>query len=109
MNIGATIADVRKRRKIGQRELAEAAGITVTFLSQIENGKGEPSMNTLDALGKALGTPVPILFFLSLREEDVPLERREAYAVLTRAFRSAFEELFFSNSDKIPKEPVTAA
>jgi transcriptional regulator with XRE-family HTH domain len=46
----------RRRRALGwtQEDLAEVAGISVHYLSTIENGKRDPSVSTVMALAKAL-------------------------------------------------------
>lgn len=44
----------REHRDMKQEKLAAAAGIGKSFLSQVENGSKEPSVNTLKALAEAL-------------------------------------------------------
>ncbi|MFU8806342.1 MAG: helix-turn-helix domain-containing protein, partial [Bradymonadaceae bacterium] len=54
MNIDAAGKLIRRRRKelkIGQRAVAELAGVSIHTLSDIESGKGNP---TLDVLGRVL-------------------------------------------------------
>lgn len=54
---------VRKRRlslRIDQRALSEIAGISVHTLSNIEDGKGNPTVATLDRVLDALGMEVRI-------------------------------------------------
>ena len=45
----------REHRKLTQQQLAEAAGISVPYLSQIESGKRQGSVEVLLAIAKALG------------------------------------------------------
>jgi transcriptional regulator with XRE-family HTH domain len=49
----------RERDRVGQSlsELAKKAGIAKSTLSQLESGSGNPSVETLWALGVALGVP----------------------------------------------------
>ncbi len=44
----------REYRKLTQTQAAEAAGISVPFLSQIETGKRKPSTKVLQSLAKVL-------------------------------------------------------
>src|SRR6188508_835447 len=57
----ATIASAlrreRERAGISLTELAKRAGIAKSTLSQLESGTGNPSVETLWALGVALGVP----------------------------------------------------
>src|SRR5689334_1898791 len=49
----------RERERVGltQSELARRAGVAKSTLSQLEAGTGNPSVETLWALGVALGVP----------------------------------------------------
>jgi transcriptional regulator with XRE-family HTH domain len=60
--LGATIAGAlrreRERAGISLTELARRAGVAKSTLSQLEAGTGNPSVETLWALGVALGIPL---------------------------------------------------
>ena len=45
----------REHQRLTQRQLAEAAGISAPYLSQIESGKREGTMDVMAAIAKALG------------------------------------------------------
>src|SRR5262249_29830605 len=55
--IAATLRRERTRAGISLTELARRAGIAKSTLSQLESGSGNPSVETLWALGTALGVP----------------------------------------------------
>lgn len=55
--IAATLRRERARAGISLTELARRAGIAKSTLSQLESGSGNPSVETLWALGTALGVP----------------------------------------------------
>lgn len=61
--IGALIRDERIRQRLTQTDLAGLAGVGITFISQLENGKGSAE------LGKVLG----VLTILGI---DLIAERR---------------------------------
>ena len=42
-------------------ELADQAGISVSFLSDLTNGKANPSLKIMDAIARALGTSLPAM------------------------------------------------
>jgi DNA-binding XRE family transcriptional regulator/mannose-6-phosphate isomerase-like protein (cupin superfamily) len=85
MAIGHEVRTYRKKLGITVADLAAATGMSVGMLSKIENGNISPSLTTLQALSKALGTPITA-FFKGFEEpksasfvkagEGVNLERR---------------------------------
>lgn len=56
--IGKNIRDLRKRQNLSQIDLAVAVGIDRAYLSEIENGKTNITINTLYAIADALNTPM---------------------------------------------------
>ncbi|WP_331766525.1 helix-turn-helix domain-containing protein [Embleya sp. NBC_00896] len=55
--IAASVRRERNRTGLSLTELAKRAGIAKSTLSQLEAGQGNPSVETLWALGVALGVP----------------------------------------------------
>lgn len=55
MDIPKIISERRKTLGITQIELAEMAGIGVATVKDIERGKGNPSLRTLESLCAVLG------------------------------------------------------
>ena len=60
-NLGQYIAKRRKYMGLTQEELAEAAGISTSFIGHIERGEKKFSVATLNALVNALGTSADFL------------------------------------------------
>jgi transcriptional regulator with XRE-family HTH domain len=52
------IKQLRKKRKMSQAALAEAAGISRTYLARLETFRHDPTLSTLEKLAKALGVPI---------------------------------------------------
>lgn len=52
------LRELRRRRKMSQGELADAAGINRSYLSMIENGHSSPTMEVVERLAKALNVPI---------------------------------------------------
>lgn len=62
--MGYKIREVREAKKMTQKELAEASGISRTTISQLENGTSRiTTTQTLSKIAKALGVSVDKLFF----------------------------------------------
>ncbi len=59
--IGASLRVVRRRRGKTLRQVAEAAGVTESFLSQVERDIASPSIATLRRIAVALGTSIGVL------------------------------------------------
>jgi transcriptional regulator with XRE-family HTH domain len=56
MNLGSRIKQLRLKRKLSLRELGRLAHISHSFIADIESGRSNPSLSTLEALANALGT-----------------------------------------------------
>lgn len=55
MDIGKTIAERRHQLGITQQDLAELAQVGIATVKDIERGKGNPSLSTLQKLCTVLG------------------------------------------------------
>ncbi|MEJ7508532.1 transcriptional regulator with XRE-family HTH domain [Staphylococcus simulans] len=62
MKFGQNIKQIRKRMNITQSELATKMGISQSYLSDIENGRKNPSIKTVKKLADSLGLSVTDLF-----------------------------------------------
>lgn len=94
MDLGTTIRNIRKQRRQTQNEFAFSCGITQTYLSQIETNSKEPNLSTLKEISICLDIPLPILFFLSLNNEDVKPEKRDAFNLINPSVKSLVNEFF---------------
>ncbi|WP_226358061.1 helix-turn-helix domain-containing protein [Pseudonocardia sp. ICBG601] len=65
--VGAVVRALRRERRATLADVAAASGLSVPFLSQVENGRAAPSMRSLQALAAALDTTAVAL--LSAAEE----------------------------------------
>ncbi|HHX51554.1 MAG TPA: helix-turn-helix transcriptional regulator [Clostridia bacterium] len=54
MQLGKRIEDIRVFRKMKQKDLARGAGISTTYLSDIENDRTLPSVRTLTKIAQVL-------------------------------------------------------
>ncbi|MFJ1703711.1 helix-turn-helix domain-containing protein [Kitasatospora sp. NPDC088346] len=86
--IAASIRRERTRVGLSLTELAKRAGIAKSTLSQLESGAGNPSVETLWALGVALGVPFsrlvdpprPAVRVIRVGEGPVTYSERADYA-----------------------------
>ena len=71
VEIGMNIVKIRKEQKMSQEELAFRARISVSWLRDIEHGKANSSIDTLESIAEALGVELPILFLYSFEDADI--------------------------------------
>lgn len=53
--LGNNLKTIRTAENITQSELAELLGVDKSFVSNIENGKNNPTLSTIANLARALG------------------------------------------------------
>jgi len=56
-SIGRDIARRRRAARMAQAAVASRAGIRVETLSRLENGRSNPTVKTIRAIRRVLGTP----------------------------------------------------
>lgn len=93
MNLGNTISQLREQKGMKQGQLAETLTITQTYLSQIENNKKLPNIALLERISAELATPLPIIFFLSLDEKDIPENKVAHFRILEPLIKKFIGEL----------------
>ncbi len=60
--LGQVIRELRVAAGLSQVVFAEKSGLYQTYLSRIENGKANPSLNAMEVVAKTLGVTVFDLF-----------------------------------------------
>lgn len=60
--LGKRIVYLRKMRKFSQEDLALEANVNKNYLSDLENGRRNPSIQVLNRISKALKVPLSYLF-----------------------------------------------
>lgn len=77
-NIGPRVRQLRARRGMSQKELADRVGLTPSFISQMENNQISPSLNSFIGICSALGvSPDEVWKNLTPPESAPWLIRRE--------------------------------
>jgi transcriptional regulator with XRE-family HTH domain len=109
-SIGAFIRDQREQAKISIRQLAQAAGMSNPYLSQIERGLRKPSADILQQIAKGLRISAEVLYdqaeFLEDRTEGISVRGAVlADANLTERQKQVLVELY----ESFRKEAALAA
>lgn len=71
-DLGEFIRDLRRNARFSLRELAEKAGVSNPYLSQIERGLRKPSAEVLAQIANALRVSTPLMYLRAglLNEKD---------------------------------------
>lgn len=95
MNYGQTIKDLRVNKfKESQMVFAERIGITQTYLCQLERNNKKPSIDLLENISDSVKIPMPILFWKSLTEDQVPIEKKEFFNIVKPHIDALIMEVF---------------
>ena len=62
IRFGHRIRDLRRATGLSQEEFAEKCGFARTYMSRIETGGANPSLDAIQTLATALKTPINELF-----------------------------------------------
>ena len=84
--IGARIGEIRKQKRMTQEELSGKMGVSPKYLSSIERGRENPTLNTLISLTESLNINMSELF--DIIEVEDPSRRKN---ILTALLKEADE------------------
>ena len=96
MNIGQSIKSMRLKYlpRFTQIDFAERIGITQAYLSQIENGKKQPSTEVLQKIADFFEVPLPILFWFGVEERDIKPNKVEHFRFLKPMIDKMIKSIF---------------
>ena len=97
-DIGGFIRDLRHNARISLRQLAEQAGVSNPYLSQIERGLRKPSAEVLQQIAAALRVSTPMMYLRAglLGEQEGPnvLDAIAADPDLTIAQKQSLTQIY---------------
>src|SRR5438105_3905398 len=80
--LGRFVRKLREQANLTQEQLSRKTGITYQYLSGLENGRENFSIDILESLGKALGCPLPQLVSGAFAEQTtapIPMANKEYF------------------------------
>ena len=95
LQLGTRIRSLRQARDLTLREVADRAGVTESFLSQVERDVTSPSIATVHRVARALGLSIAQLF--AEDAETGRVVRREARRRIAYPGLGAVDEFLTSN------------
>lgn len=98
-NLGTRLREVRIASGLSLREVSRQIGVSASFVSQLENGKSQPSVTTLYSFAQLFGITLDDLF-----NTDNPLDP-PALAVVSDPIHEALSRTDFNSlSDVFPEQ-----
>jgi transcriptional regulator with XRE-family HTH domain/predicted Fe-Mo cluster-binding NifX family protein/mannose-6-phosphate isomerase-like protein (cupin superfamily) len=92
--VGRKLRELRNRKGLSLRVLADRSSLNVNTLSLVENGKSSPSVSTLQQLALALEVPIATFF------ESEPVEKRIVFTPADQRPLAAFGKTVMQNLGK---------
>ena len=94
MNLGQGIRTFRKGRGWRQNVFAKKAGISQTYLSQIESGKRIPDTQVLVKIASEFNLPLAVFMWKTLELSDIESRKIEAFKLLKPIIDSLIDSVF---------------
>lgn len=85
-SIGENIREVRLEKKLSQETLADRCGFSNTTLSSYENGRRDPSLDTIAKIAHALGVTIDRLYYGDENEAFITSETDEGRKVVNAVY-----------------------
>lgn len=88
MSIGSTLKEYRKKNGFTLKKLSDISGVSLTFISDIENGRKKPSTKKAKQLADALNIDVKLLLDEKIAEmideiqDDVKISNPDIRAII---------------------------
>ncbi len=113
-DIGGFIRSQREAAQVSVRQLAEKAGVSNPYLSQIERGLRKPSAEVLNQIAKALRVSADVLYVRAgLLEPSEPSEVRDVIVTdtaITERQKQVLLDIYTSfreQNEAMDEEPAT--
>lgn len=105
LHIGEKLRTARLQKSMSLRELAEKAEVSASLLSQIENGKANPSVRSIYSIAAALSLPTNYFFPDGQDGNESPDETLETSPMTPSAVRAMQTEGLIESNDLFQDQP----
>src|SRR4051812_25315711 len=122
-DIGSFIRDLRENAKISLRQLADRAGVSNPYLSQIERGLRKPSAEVLQQIASALRVSTPAMYLRAglldgegqqgvlaaiAVDPDLSIAQKQSLSQIYETFRNETRRTADAAAEPFPGEPSPA-
>ena len=101
--IGERIKELRKSKKVSQKELAQKTGLSIGSIQGYEQGRYNPKLEAIVKIAGALGVDLKV-FYDVLSKENIELKRYENIALVNEFENACFCLVNFPDSEEITKK-----
>jgi len=101
--IGERIKELRKSKKVSQKELAQKTGLSIGSIQGYEQGRYNPKLEAIVKIAGALGVDLKV-FYDDLLKENIELKRYENIALVNEFENACFCLVNFPDSEEITKK-----
>lgn len=123
-DIGGFIRDLRQTAKISLRQLADRAGVSNPYLSQIERGLRKPSAEVLQQIASALRVSTPAMYLRAglldsegqqgvlaaiAADPDLTIGQKQSLSQIYETFRNENRRAAGSSDDGDENAPASSA
>jgi len=108
MNYSKAIRVARSLADLSQGQLAERADIDRSYLSLIESGKRQPTIDTVEKLAQALKMPFHLLSLLGSEADDVQNANSEQIESLSLALTKLLMQVDTDDPEEHTSKTTTA-
>ncbi len=98
LRIGRRILELRRAHRYSLRELARLSGLSASFLSEVERGRGEPSISALKRIASALQVEL-LHFFSTTKAAESQMVTRAGTGLRLPAMKDVEFRLLVSDPD----------
>jgi len=92
--LGRRIQSLRQGKKLSQEQLAESAGLSLKHLGELERGRGNPTLASLESLAAAFGISLSELFDFDHEQPVKEILRPEVSKMIEGAGEEEFRKIF---------------
>ncbi|MCS7281217.1 MAG: cupin domain-containing protein [Desulfobacterota bacterium] len=100
VDLGMKLRQLREAKGLTLRELSLRVGCTPAFISQVENGKTEPSISTLKKIASALGVNIVDFFMDNVNDEDVVTKEEDRIDIHLKRWDAKIQSLVKNVTNK---------
>lgn len=90
---GSTIRRIRKSQYLTLADLANRTGYSLSFLSQVERGLANPSINSLRKIALALGCPLTTFFDVASSTNGPVVRKHERRVLVNTDYKLTYQLL----------------
>lgn len=71
MSFGNALKMCRTQKKVSKTQLAQLSGLSISYLTLLEQDKRDPNLSTIEKICDALNIPISIFIFLAFDKNEI--------------------------------------